>query len=104
MEKLVRDGKVAVIIGSGYGENWSTYATGKSNEEAVFCPRLALAVLGESGETVDEVSRELFPNLREFSTPRLQVEWVPVGVKFFIIEEDGKETLWREDEISWTTA
>lgn len=104
MEKLIRNGEVAVITGSGFGENWSTQASGEQQEKSLFCPRLALAILGESGETVNVVSRELFPKLREFSVPNLQVEWVPVGVKFFVTEEDGKETLWREDEISWITA
>lgn len=104
MEKLIRDGTVAVITGSGYGEQWGTYATAIAMEEAIFCPRLVLAVLGESGEDVGVVSRELFPDLREFSVPRLEVVWVPVGVRFFITEEDGKETLWRKDEISWITA
>lgn len=104
MEKLIRDGKVAVIIGSGYGENWSTHTGGERAVESMFCPRLALAVLGESDETVGSVTQELFPELREFSVPILDVVWVPVGIRFFITEEDGKETLWREDEITWTTA
>lgn len=104
MEKLIRDGQVAVIIGSGYGEEWSTHASGEEKERALYCPRLALAVLGESGESVESVVAELFPDLRPYSGPRLMVDWVPVGVRFFVHEEEGNETVWREDEISWLTA
>lgn len=104
MEKLIRDGQVAVIIGSGYGEEWSSHASGEEKERAMYCPRLALAILGESDEDVGSVVDELFPDLRPYSGPNLMIEWVPVGVRFFIHEEEGNETIWREDEISWHTA
>lgn len=104
MEKLIRDGNVAVITGSGYGENWGTHVGGSGLNDALFSPRLVQAILGETNESVRSVARELFPQLCEFGAPELVVEWVPVGVRFFILEEDGKETLWREDEIPWQTA
>jgi hypothetical protein len=104
MEKLIRNGQVAVIIGNGHGENWSTGACGSEIEHALYCPRLARAILGESDETVATVVKALFPNLKPFCGPDLKVEWVPVGVRFFITEYDGKESVWREDSIHWYTA
>lgn len=46
MKKLIRDGKVAVLVSPGFGAGWSTW--NGDDEDAIFNKRLALAVLGES--------------------------------------------------------
>lgn len=92
VEKIERDGKVAVLVSHGFGAGWSTWAS--TNEKVmVFCPRLVLAVLGESDEDVLEVAEELFPNEYLGGLRGIAVEWVEKGSRFEITEYDGSETL-----------
>lgn len=49
-KRVVRDGKVAVLVSPGYGAGWSTWAAG---EEVMFCPEIVAAV--EAKKTLDEI-------------------------------------------------
>ena len=40
MEKVIRDGHVAVIISNGYGAGWSTWHWGDNREILIFHPKL----------------------------------------------------------------
>ena len=91
MEKLERDGDVAVLYSPGFGAGWSTWAYGDNEERLIFCPRLVLAVLGESGEERHQVVREEFPGQYHGGVDQLQVCWVPKGSRFEIDEYDGSE-------------
>ena len=98
MEKIVRDGKVAVAVSSGFGAGWSTWASvdpmdarfnelfldGKHKEAGALCDELHL---GYSGGARD-----------------VEIVWVPVGTKFRITEYDGSESIEYQDEISWSEA
>lgn len=91
MERLIRDGKVAVLVSPGFGAGWSTWNGG--DEGAIFNRRLALAVLGESGESKDVAAREEFPDFYHGGVEDLVVEWVSEGEQFYIDEYDGSESL-----------
>lgn len=92
-EKLERDGKVAVIYSPGYGAGWSTWSAGDYGADAVFSPRLALAILGESGEDRETVATELFPEAYQGGLGDCEVEWIEKGFRFEINEYDGSESL-----------
>jgi hypothetical protein len=89
MDKLIMDGKVAVLISGGFGAGWSTWC----GEEVLFDKDVALAVLGESDETPLEVAKRKFPDAYYGGVDGLRVEWVPKGQRFEINEYDGRESL-----------
>lgn len=91
MEKLIRDGKVAVLVSPGFGAGWSTW--NGYDEDAIFNKRLALAVLGESGESKEFAAQEEFPDFYHGGVEDLIVEWVSEGEQFYIDEYDGSESL-----------
>ena len=92
-EKVVRDGKVAVLVSPGFGAGWSTWAD--NAEAAVFDPEVVEWV--ENGKSRDEfLEKEVSWSERLGylgGAEDLEVEWVPVGSRFYIEEYDGSETL-----------
>ena len=102
--KLIRDGKVAVIVSPGYGAGWSTWLgseTRQRQEEAVFCPDLVTAIEAGDAAAVKECAARIFgPDAYLGGLVRddergitARVQWVPVGTRFEISEYDGFETL-----------
>lgn len=90
MDKLKRDGCVAVLYSPGYGAGWSTWNDG---EDLIFSPELAKAVLGESDKTPKQIAKELFPDAYDGGVDQLKVEWVAEGSAFEIEEHDGSESI-----------
>lgn len=101
MDKIVRDGKVAVLVSPGFGSGWVTWNDGVSPFE----PELVLALLGENGMDPREVAERLYPDAHVGSGfNNLTVEWVDEGVAFRYHEYDGSESLQFRDQIGWHTA
>lgn len=98
MERIVRDGKVAVAVSVGFGAGWSTWAVvnpmdarfnqlfldGKNDEAAALCEKLNLGYAGGAGD--------------------VEIVWVPVGTEFRITEYDGSEDIEYKDDIAWEIA
>ncbi len=101
MSKLIRDGQVAVLVSYGFGAGWSTW---NDDEDMVFNERLALAVLGESGEDPLSVAEEEYPDAYHGGVEDLKVEWLPVGTAFRINEYDGSESLQVMGSVDWKIA
>ena len=98
MEKVIRNGHVAVIISSGWGAGWSTWHYGSNKEILIFHPKLVELV--ESGqhnqETVLAVLNELLDKeeaegIYLGGVMDLSITWLPEGTKFKIEEYDGAE-------------
>lgn len=98
MEKIVRDGKVAVAVSTSFGGGWSTwndinpmdarfnqlFLDGKYDEAVALCEKLDLGYAGGAHD--------------------VDIIWVPVGTKFYIDEYDGSESLVTIDNIAWEKA
>jgi hypothetical protein len=98
MEKIVRDGKVAVAVSYGFGAGWSTWSEvdpmdarfnqlfldGKVDEVVRICDE---EELGYAGGAAD-----------------VEIVWVPIGTKFVISEYDGSESLDTIDDFAWMEA
>lgn len=98
MEKIVRDGKVAVAVSYGFGAGWSTwndvdpmdarfnqlFLDGKVDEAKALCDKLDLGYTGGAAD--------------------VEIVWLPVGTEFIITEYDGSEGLELKDETPWRTA
>ena len=101
-QKVIKDGKVAVVHSADYSN--SLYSAFGKRDELLFSP--ALVELVESGK---EITPEFLQ--REFGIDTsskswggfqfsLQVTFLPLGTKFYIYEEDGKETIITEKELT----
>ena len=112
MDKVIVDGKVAVLVSGGYGGGWSTWMLDPS---IVFEPKVVEMVLaGENDKnraerkaTLDKIigyMTETYPGYYTGGAEGLEVEWVLVGSKFYIEEYDGNESLVLESDMNWQTA
>ena len=101
MNKLIRDGKVAVLVAPGYGAGWYSW---HGNEELLYDPSIVEWI--EQGD-LDKINTYLelkYPNDTSLGLSDLEVNWVPVGARFRINEYDGSESLVLESEERWMTA
>ena len=90
MNKLIRDGKVAVIVSPGYGAGFHTWG---APLEAVFDPELADAILMGNVKSIEKIIATKYPDITYIKGTWLNVEWVPVDAKFRIHEYDGAEEI-----------
>jgi len=101
MNKLIRDGKVAVLVSPGYGAGWYTW---HGNEELLYDPSIVEWI--EQGD-LDKINTYLelkYPNDTSLGLSDLEVNWVPAGARFRIDEYDGAESLVLETNEHWLTA
>lgn len=98
IERINRNGMVAVAVSGGFGAGWSTwndvdpmdarfnqlFLDGKHQEAADLCEQMNLG----------------YPN----GARDVEIEWVPVGTEFIITEYVGAELLEIKDSFSWRTA
>lgn len=87
VEKVVRDGKVAVIVSPGFGAGWSTWAD--DAEAAVFAPDVVAWI--ESGKRGSTIAFERYGYTGGLDDA--EIEWLPVGTRFIVDEYDGAEAL-----------
>ncbi len=103
MEKLIKDGKVAVLVSRGYGAGWSTWMY--EYPQCLFDPVLAQMLLdGEDEMEIASVAEKRYPNAYLGGLDGLTVEWVPVGTKFRIDEYDGAESVEILSDMRWNEA
>ena len=98
MEKIVRDGKVAVAVSGGFGAGWSTW-NDIDPRDARFNQLFLDGDIDEIVRICDEEELGYAGGASDVA-----IEWVPVGTKFRIDEYDGSESLVTEDEDPWVIA
>ena len=102
-EKVVKDGKVAVLVSGGYGAGW--YSWNPSEDRLLFDPDVVKALLeGKSEKEIYDIAEKKYPDAYLGGVDGLQVEWVPVGTAFRIDEYDGSESLILEEDETWLIA
>ena len=104
MEKVVRDGKVAVVLSAGYGAGWGSWNYGV-HEVIMFHPKIVQMV--EDGREMDITEEWLKKELGltdvfVYTGGRegLYIKWVPEGTRFRIDEYDGAESIITEDDLN----
>lgn len=106
MEKVIRDGKVAVLYSPGYGSGWYTW--NRDHPACIFDPYIVSLV--ESGHRLDS------DHISDYCTKKygedfycgsaihqLKIKWLPVGTSFRISDYDGNESLVLSYD-DWQTA
>ena len=91
-EKLIKDGKVAVLVHADYGAGWSSAAF-RRKEEILFDKDIARAVLDKDFELVKSIATQKYPDECLLGFDRIKVVWIPVGEEFRIAEYDGYESV-----------
>lgn len=103
MERVIRNGMVAVLVSPGFGAGWSTWGGG---EWALFSPDVVAWVeAGKPGDIDNIIAAN--PDAPAFYTggaKGLEIEWVPVGTQFRIVEYDGSESLITNNDDYWNIA
>ena len=104
-ERVVRDGKVAVLYSPGFGAGWSTWADKEIRERLLFDPEVVAWVEdGKSGPLPDIESKYGDGYVYDGGASELMIRWVPLGVRFRIHEYDGSESVILDDEDEWVIA
>lgn len=109
------DGKVAVLVSSGYGAGWSTWNR-NYEEHLLFHPELVKLKLNEPEMDNCEGCKQkrLESTLLSVLGPEaniycggwgdIYVEWVDQGEEFIVDENDGYESLFIKSDTNWIVA
>jgi hypothetical protein len=103
MEKVIKDGKVAVLISTGWGAGWSTWNT--ESPEMLFDPTLVQMVEDDAdmSELVAYAEKQ-WPNAYHGGLDELAVRWIDQGTEFRVTEYDGAESIEIKQDINWIVA
>lgn len=100
MEKLIRNGNVAVLVSPGFGAGWSSWSSGEIAEALLFERKIVEAF--ESGGKVAAAAKveEMWPGeyVCTLGAEDLKIEWIPQGEPFYLHEYDGNEWIVRSNE------
>lgn len=106
MNKVVRDGKVAVLHTDDWGAGWYSW---HGIEELLFDPEIVNMLENANKATVTEeiqshVEKKHGNDLYLGGVDNLTVVWIPEGTEFLIHEYDGYESVWCKNNLKWHTA
>lgn len=94
MEKVIRDGKVAVLISHGFGAGWYSWNT--EHQQLLFHPKLVEMVEQNRANEITKEWLEQELGLKDIycgGAINLKIHWLPVGTAFEVDEYDGAESL-----------
>lgn len=94
MEKVIREGKVAVLRSPGFGAGW--YSRNTNHKELLFHPKLIEMVENNKQEeiTSEWIEENLgIPNTYTGGARDLVIDWLDEGTPFYIDEYDGSEAI-----------
>jgi hypothetical protein len=102
VEKVIRDGLVAVVYSPGYGAGW--YSWNLEQPGLLFDPNIVKYVEDGCKDSFLSYMGLKYPEvfISEFS--ELAIEWVPVGTQFRVNEYDGDESIIIKDRDEWFVA
>lgn len=104
IDKVIRNGNVAVLFSPGYGAGWSTWNT--DYKQLIFHPKVVEMVEnGRQNEIDDEWVKEnlgITGYICTLGASQLRIQWLPEGSLFRIDEYDGCESITTSDELYFT--
>ena len=102
MNKLIDNGKVAVLYSPGFGAGWSTW--NQELPELVFEPAIVQFVETDQWVEMETYVSLKYPDIYKGGMKDLAVAWLPEGTEFQIKEYDGAESIEIKGEVKWMTA
>ena len=104
MEKVIRNGFVAVLYSPDFGAGWSTWANEYAHQ-VLFDPKIVEMVERADPITkIEEYCAKEYPDMYTGGSVDLTIAWLPVGTEFRIREYDGSESIEIKDEVNWIVA
>jgi hypothetical protein len=101
MNKLVKDGQVAVLISPDFGGGW--YSWNRDCPDMLTDAGLADLVLKGDLDQIKAYATLKWPDAYLGGVDSLTVVWIPQGTEIKIAEYDGSETIeyrWSDDWIT----
>lgn len=102
MNKLIRDGRVAVLYSPKYGGGW--YSWNPDHPEILFDPAIVDFVEKKQLEELQVYVTLKYPDVSQWGLEGLAIEWIPQGVHFRVKEYDGSESIELRDGVNWIQA
>jgi hypothetical protein len=102
MNKLVRDGMVAVLYSPDYGSGWYTW--NQDYPEILFDPAIVKLVEENKWDELKTYVTLKYPKLYTGGIVDLKVALIPEGAMFRIAEYDGAESIELKDDADWFVA
>jgi hypothetical protein len=102
MNKLVDNGKVAVLYSPGFGAGWSTW--NQEVPEIIFDPAIVKFVENDQVAELTTYVTLKYPGLYTGGMKDLAIAWVPEGTLFKINEYDGSESIELKENDNWIIA
>ena len=93
MDKIEKDGKVAVLYSPGYGAGWSTWADDEQREALCMDARIVGPVLAGDIDGAVAAALAMFQDLYTGGAADLRVMWIEKGRAFEVDEYDGSESV-----------
>lgn len=96
MDRVIKDGMVAVLVSPGFGAGFHTW---NNIPNLCFCPYIVNHILNGTRDEIKESEIKKCYNLAEdlyissIGLEDIEVEWVPQGTNFAINEYDGNESI-----------
>ena len=106
VNKVIRDGKVAVLYSPGWGASWSSDYTGECKNFLMFDPELVNLVEEDKRSQIPAyiATTKFAEEVYCGGADDLIIEWIPVGTEFRISEYDGYESIVYNNKNYWTVA
>lgn len=93
MEKIEKEGRVAVLYSPGFGAGWSTWADDDKKEALCMDARIVGPFLAGDKAGAVAAAVAMFPDLYTGGANDLEVMWIEKGRSFEVEEYDGSESV-----------
>ena len=103
MNKVIRDGFVAVLYSPGYGAGWYTW---HNIPELIYDPKIVEMIEQGRLNDVEAYCEETYPSFTKcyMGAEDLTITWIKEGRVFLIEEYDGNESIRFREDIDWLVA
>lgn len=108
MEKVIKNGKVAILYSPGFGAGW--YSWNISLKQLIFHPKLVEMVENNNQHLIDEewLKDNLVVDKNSYvytgGAKNLRIKWIPEGTLFKIDEYDGAESVTTQEDEEFIVA
>lgn len=102
MNKVIRDGMVAVLYSPGYGAGWSTWNT--DHPDCLFDPEVVAWVEGGKKDRIPDLEDRYGEYFYDGGIGDLRIAWIEEGTLFRVEEYDGHESIVFAEDYKWFTA
>lgn len=103
MNKVIKDGNVAVLYSPGYGAGW--YSWNQEHKECLFDPEIVEIIMqqpelgrrdrhgNEVSSKISDIADSKWKDFYSGGACDLQVQWIEEGEEFEVTEYDGYESI-----------